>query len=292
MPDRPGQEPGIPRRTRFRNGPSRTAGQEPSSRARCRPNASSPRDPRRPGVSYLGSVRGYLAQRDELGRQQVALTALNAERDRIRARLEALDDPEVAEARARELGYVEVGEMPIRVTGLELAPPAAPPRRTAAAASGAGSPTSSDADAVVRLLGRTAVHAVPGGGALPVRRAGGDRERAAGPEGATVPHPLLADLPGARRRRSAGSRRPGACGRWKATCRCATRSRPRNRRTPACTTATASAGSAQGAGSSASTRSWPSRWPPEGARSATGSWPGSQPAAGALLRRRDPEPDA
>lgn len=82
------------------------------------------------GVSYLGSVRGYLAQRDELGRQQVALTAMIAERDGIRARLESLDDPKVAEARARELGYVEVGELPIRVTGLELAPPAAPPRRT------------------------------------------------------------------------------------------------------------------------------------------------------------------
>lgn len=84
-------------------------------------------------MSYLGSVRGYLAQRDELGRQQVALTAMLSERDAIRARLQSLDDPKVAEARARELGYVEVGEMPIRVTGLELAPPAAAARRAGGA---------------------------------------------------------------------------------------------------------------------------------------------------------------
>jgi cell division protein FtsB len=80
------------------------------------------------GLSYLGSVRGYLAQRQELGRQQVALTAMVAERDGIRAQLRSLDDPTVAEARARELGYAKPGEISLRVTGLELTPPAPAPR--------------------------------------------------------------------------------------------------------------------------------------------------------------------
>ncbi len=135
MPDPPGQEPAVPRRTRFRNG----FVEEPPVRSSLVTRTLSPKRlfilgiVVALGVSYLGSVRGYLAQRDELGRQQVALTGMIAERDSIRARLESLDDPKVAEARARELGYVEVGEMPIRVTDLELAPPAAPPRRTGGA---------------------------------------------------------------------------------------------------------------------------------------------------------------
>jgi cell division protein FtsB len=127
-----GEEPAGPRRTRFRNG----SAEEPTVRS---PLVTRSLSPKRLfilgivialGVSYLGSVRGYLAQRDELSRQQVALTAMIAERDSIRARLQSLDDPAVAEARARELGFVKVGEKPIRVTGLELAPPAAAPRRT------------------------------------------------------------------------------------------------------------------------------------------------------------------
>ena len=75
-------------------------------------------------VSYLGSARGYLAQRHELGRQQVALGALRMERDTIHARLKSLDNPSVIEARARELGYTKPGEIPLRVTGLDLTPPA------------------------------------------------------------------------------------------------------------------------------------------------------------------------
>lgn len=80
-------------------------------------------------VSYLGSARGYLAQRHELARQQAALGALRAERDGIHARLKSLDKPAVIEARARELGYIKVGELPLRVTGLESAPRAAHVRR-------------------------------------------------------------------------------------------------------------------------------------------------------------------
>lgn len=135
MPDPPGQEPAVPRRTRCRNG----SVAEPTVRSLLVTRSLSPKRlfilgiVIALGVSYLGSVRGYLAQRAELGRQQVALTAMIAERDGIRARLESLDDPKVAEARARELGYVEVGEMPIRVTGLELAPAPPPPRRAGGA---------------------------------------------------------------------------------------------------------------------------------------------------------------
>ncbi len=80
-------------------------------------------------MSYLGSARGYLAQRHELGRQQVALGSLREQRDMIHARLKSLDNPAVIEARARELGYTKPDEIPLRVTGLELAPPAPVVRR-------------------------------------------------------------------------------------------------------------------------------------------------------------------
>jgi cell division protein FtsB len=80
-------------------------------------------------ISYLGSARGYLAQRQELGKQHAALGAMRAERDAIRARLKSLDNPAVVEARARELGYAKLGELPLRVTDLELTPPARVVRR-------------------------------------------------------------------------------------------------------------------------------------------------------------------
>ncbi len=54
---------------------------------------------------------------------------MRAERDTIRVRLKSLDNPAVIEARARELGYAKPGELPLRVTGLEPAPPAAVVRR-------------------------------------------------------------------------------------------------------------------------------------------------------------------
>jgi len=72
-------------------------------------------------VSYLGSVRGYLEQRHELARQQIALRAMIDQREHIQARLAQLTNPSVVEARARELGYVMPGEIPLRVTGLERA---------------------------------------------------------------------------------------------------------------------------------------------------------------------------
>jgi cell division protein FtsB len=79
-------------------------------------------------VSYLGSARGYLAQRHELAKQQVALGGMRAERDAIRAHLKSLDtNPAVIEARARELGFTKPGELPLRVTDLDLTRPTPPP---------------------------------------------------------------------------------------------------------------------------------------------------------------------
>ncbi len=80
-------------------------------------------------ASYLGSARGYVAQRHELGKQQAALGAMRAERDMIRVRLKSLDTAAVIEARARELGFARPGELPLRVTGLERTPPAPVVRR-------------------------------------------------------------------------------------------------------------------------------------------------------------------
>ena len=80
-------------------------------------------------VSYFGSVRGYLAQRNDLARQQLALRELIDEREGIRSRLTSLQNPAVIEARARELGFTKPGEMALRVTGLDLAPPSRPVRR-------------------------------------------------------------------------------------------------------------------------------------------------------------------
>ncbi len=51
------------------------------------------------------------------------------ERNAIRERLASRDNPAVVEARARELGYVKPGELPLRVTGLDgLAPEPPAPR--------------------------------------------------------------------------------------------------------------------------------------------------------------------
>ena len=125
------QEPRAPWRTPFRRRTARVR------RVRRRPVTKS-LTPKRLfilglvvalSVSYLGSARDYLAQRNELGRQQVALGAMRTERDTIHARLKSLDNPAVIEARARELGYTKLGELPLRVTGLELTPPAAVVRR-------------------------------------------------------------------------------------------------------------------------------------------------------------------
>ena len=79
-------------------------------------------------MSYLGSAKGYLSQREDLRRQEASLAALRAQRDLIKARLAAIDTPSVSLARARELGLVQPGEVPIRVTGLDKLTRPAPPQ--------------------------------------------------------------------------------------------------------------------------------------------------------------------
>ena len=56
---------------------------------------------------------------------------MRAERDAIGTRLKSLDTPAGIEARARELGYTKLGELPLRVTGLEPAAPTPIVRRDA-----------------------------------------------------------------------------------------------------------------------------------------------------------------
>lgn len=79
-------------------------------------------------LSYLGAIRGYVSQRQDLATQQIGLSALIQERDAIRARLDSLQNPAIIEARARELGYTKPGELAVRVTDLELARPTPAPR--------------------------------------------------------------------------------------------------------------------------------------------------------------------
>jgi hypothetical protein len=69
-------------------------------------------------VGYVGPVRGYIAQRAELERERAALLGLEERRDRLAARLRALDQPAVLEARARELGLIRPHERPFLVRGL------------------------------------------------------------------------------------------------------------------------------------------------------------------------------
>ena len=61
-------------------------------------------------AGYVGPVRGYLAQRSELRREQAHLRQLEAQRDRLARRLTALDDPVVLEVVAREKNLVRPGE--------------------------------------------------------------------------------------------------------------------------------------------------------------------------------------
>lgn len=73
-------------------------------------------------VSYVGPVRGYLAQRTELASQRAALADLRERRDHLSEQLTAISRPEVLERRARELGLALPGERTYVVRGLP--PPA------------------------------------------------------------------------------------------------------------------------------------------------------------------------
>lgn len=70
-------------------------------------------------VSYIGPVRGYLAQRTELAQETARLDALEAHRQQLVRQLRAIDRPAVLERRARELGLVRPGERPFLVEGLD-----------------------------------------------------------------------------------------------------------------------------------------------------------------------------
>lgn len=74
-------------------------------------------------VSYVGPVRGYLAQRAELATQRAALADLREQRDMLRDQVTAISRDEVLERRARELGLALPGERTYVVRGLP--PPAA-----------------------------------------------------------------------------------------------------------------------------------------------------------------------
>jgi cell division protein FtsB len=70
-------------------------------------------------ISYVGPVRGYLAQRDALHAQEAQLHAMEARRDRLAAEVKALATLPVLEQRARKLGMVRPGEHAFVIQGLE-----------------------------------------------------------------------------------------------------------------------------------------------------------------------------
>jgi len=69
-------------------------------------------------VGYIGPVQSYIEQRAELSRQQTALAELTAKRDRLQKQNDALNRPEVLEARARDLGLIRPGERAYVIRGL------------------------------------------------------------------------------------------------------------------------------------------------------------------------------
>jgi septum formation initiator len=73
-------------------------------------------------VSYVGPVRGYMAQREALHGQEAQLRALEARRDRLAAEVRALATLPVLEQRARKLGMVRPGEHAFIIQGLEPRP--------------------------------------------------------------------------------------------------------------------------------------------------------------------------
>ncbi len=77
-------------------------------------------------LAYIGPVRDYLAQKEQLRAQQVALIKARQVRDGLSVKIRALKDPQVLEARARELGMVRPGETPYAVRGIKQ--PSPPPK--------------------------------------------------------------------------------------------------------------------------------------------------------------------
>lgn len=73
-------------------------------------------------VSYIGPIRGYQARKAELRAQEVTLTKLRHDRDRLRSELAGAQSRDAIEQRARELGYIKRGEQQYRVTNIEPPP--------------------------------------------------------------------------------------------------------------------------------------------------------------------------
>ncbi len=78
-------------------------------------------------MAYIGPVRDYLAQKAQLHAEQVALITARETRDVLSAKIRALTEPRVLEARARELGMVRPGETPYAVRGITHPPPPSKP---------------------------------------------------------------------------------------------------------------------------------------------------------------------
>ena len=78
--------------------------------------------------AYIGPVRDYMRQKDQLRGEQVQLIEARKVRDDLSRQIKALGREDVLEQRARELGMVRPGETPYAVRGLtKAAPPAKAP---------------------------------------------------------------------------------------------------------------------------------------------------------------------
>ncbi|MEO2139126.1 MAG: septum formation initiator family protein [Thermoleophilia bacterium] len=78
--------------------------------------------------AYVGPVRDYLRQKDQLRAEQLELIDARAVRDGLSRQIKALGRDDVLEARARELGMVRPGETPYAVRGIRKPDP--PPKAT------------------------------------------------------------------------------------------------------------------------------------------------------------------
>ena len=76
--------------------------------------------------AYVGPVRDYMRQKEQLHAEQVELIKARKVRDDLSRKIKALGRADVLEARARELGMVRPGETPYAVRGIRKP---APPRK-------------------------------------------------------------------------------------------------------------------------------------------------------------------
>jgi cell division protein FtsB len=79
--------------------------------------------------AYIGPVRDYMRQKDQLRAEQVQLIEARKVRDDLSRQIKALGRTDVLEQRARELGMVRPGETPYAVRGIKK--PSPPPKADA-----------------------------------------------------------------------------------------------------------------------------------------------------------------